>query len=100
MNDMIQHSQEVHKRIIESTENVKMEVLHKDNSSKRIECNDCDKSFSSKSNLRKHVESYHEGKTYGCGECSVICSYRKSVNRHCAAKGHDKELIYMFVDLP
>jgi len=100
MNDMIQHSQEVHKRIVESIENVKMEVLHKDNSSKRIKCSDCDKSFNQMSDMRKHVESYHEGKTYGCGECDAIFSYKHNANRHCVIKGHDKELIYMVVDLP
>jgi hypothetical protein len=103
--DMNQHCQEVHKRNNESIENVKMEVLHEDNLSKlnkrRNKCNDCGKTFKKRSGgLKKHIERFHEGKTYGCGVCEVICAYKRNVQRHCIDKGHDKNLIYVIVDLP
>ena len=89
-NDMNQHCQEVHKR--DSTDNVNMEVLHKSKSSKKSKCSVCDEMIPG-SNLRRHIERYHEGRTYGCGECGLICSYKDSIQRHCSSKGHDKELI-------
>ena len=100
MNDMSQHCQEVHKRDNDSTDNVKMEVLHKGKSSRKSKCSVCDEMITT-SNLRRHIERYHEGKTYGCGECGLVFSYKDSIQRHCSNKGHDKELIYItFVDLP
>jgi hypothetical protein len=97
MKDMNQHCQEVHKKNNDFTDNVKMEVLLKGKSSKKSKCNVCDEIIRT-SNLRRHTERFHEGKTYGCGECGLICSYKDSIQRHCCSKGHDKELIYMFVD--
>jgi len=100
MKDMSQHCHEVHKRNKGCTESIEMEGLQQDKLIKRLKCRDCDKRFNRTADLRKHIERWHEGKTYGCGECNVIFSYRNNVVRHCVVKGHDKELIYMFVDLP
>jgi len=63
-------------------------------------CGECGLSFKYKYSLRRHMRSVHEGKTYGCGECDEITAYRDGMARHCNISGHDKELIYVIVDLP
>ena len=72
---------EVPKRNESIKEDVKMEVMHKDNYSKQNnKCSACGKTFNHRSGgLKKHKERYHEGKTYGLGLCYVIYAYKHNI---------------------
>jgi hypothetical protein len=94
------HNQEVHKSKDESEVCTKMEVMNNNCLSKRNKCNECEESFHHVSSLRRHKRRFHEGKTYGCGVCDKIRAYRGSMLKHCNTSGHDKNLIYLIVDLP
>jgi len=110
----VQH-QEVNKRQKESEGCTKMDVLSNDilcgasfnhNHSLNThewrvhECQECDLSFKYKSSLRSHRRSVHEGKKYGCGVCDKILASRDGMRKHCSTSGHDRDLIYVVVDLP
>ena len=41
-------------------------------------CLNCGSQFSSKSNLRKHVESVHEGKKYPCDVCDYLATRKET----------------------
>ena len=94
-----QHLQEVHKMSNEESAGVKKKSKS-GISPRRFKCSDCDETFKRSSNMIRHKDRFHEGKTYGCGVCGHVCGYRSGVLGHCIAKGHDKNLIYMIVDFP
>ena len=45
-------------------------------------CNECDKTFKSKYNLRDHKLSYHEGFTYDCDQCTKQFKSTASLDEH------------------
>ena len=49
--------------------------------SDRHQCEQCDKSYKVKSELKKHQESVHKGLKYPCGECFEQLSSSQSLKR-------------------
>jgi len=46
-------------------------------------CNQCDKKFSQKSSLKKHIQTVHEKlKPYACDQCDLKFGEKCSLNRH------------------
>ena len=45
-------------------------------------CNDCDKKFSHKLGLYKHIKSVHEGAKYPCDECGHISTRKDHLHTH------------------
>ena len=45
-------------------------------------CNKCEKTFSHKPSLYKHIKSIHEGANYPCDECGNIFTQRENLIRH------------------
>jgi len=74
--------------------------VHECQTYKPFGCDECDLSYKYETSLRRHRESIHEGKTYGCGVCDKVAAYKDGLWRHCNSSGHDKDLMYVIVDLP
>ena len=50
---------------------------------KSLKCIDCDKVFSLKGNLKKHIDSAHEGKkSFKCNICDASFSQKGNLNLH------------------
>ena len=52
------------------------------NESGTFQCNQCNKQFSYRKGLRRHIKSFHEGLCYMCGECNKNFSQKESLNAH------------------
>lgn len=50
--------------------------------SSKKSCNQCDKSFSRTSDLKRHVLSYHEGRKFPCSQCGQIYSRKATMLEH------------------
>ena len=50
---------------------------------KLFKCETCERDFSCKENLKRHVKSVHENmKTYKCDYCDKYSNYRHHLTRH------------------
>ena len=52
----------------------------------KFQCPQCDKLFSHKWNVYKHIKSAHEGVKYACNECDHQVTDQSSLRRHIQAK--------------
>ena len=43
--------------------------MEEEKSKRKFQCNSCDKSFKKSSNLKRHIESVHDGIKYFCTMC-------------------------------
>lgn len=50
---------------------------------KMFKCDECDKMFSTKGNLKQHIKAVHNKiKDFKCEECDFVCSINGSLKRH------------------
>jgi len=54
-----------------------------------FDCNRCEKEFSDKSNLSRHIRSQHEGVTFACNLCDYKAKQSTNLNYHKKAKHSD-----------
>jgi len=52
------------------------------NDSSRFSCDQCDRDYSTKSNLQSHVHSKHEGRRYYCDECDYDAGATAKLSQH------------------
>ena len=48
----------------------------------KIQCQDCERTFSGRSGLWKHIKSEHEGVKYACNECDYQATTQSSLTVH------------------
>merc|ERR1711860_288716 len=48
----------------------------------KVQCDKCDKIFKTKSKLKRHTQSVHEGVKFPCKQCPEIYSYHDGLRRH------------------
>jgi len=56
------------------------------NSQSKFQCNKCDKTFSEKGNLKRHVKSLHEGVFYPCKACDYKATQTTHLKEHMKSK--------------
>ena len=49
---------------------------------KTEKCKECDREFSSKDHLKRHVQSVHEGVLFKCDLCPKTCTRKDKLYRH------------------
>ena len=75
------HLSFVHK--IEILVKEETEDLKQENNQKSHKCSICDNSFSRKFNLKKHIETVHDGKKpHKCSVCDYSCSRNARLKKH------------------
>ena len=45
-------------------------------------CNLCSRSFSRRSDVRRHINTAHRNETHACPQCNVVCSRKDALRRH------------------
>merc|ERR1712062_459710 len=61
-------------------------------SSMYYKCEYCEKTFSQAKNIKRHIQTVHEGrKDFNCGDCQQSFSTKQVLERHCKALGHNIE---------
>jgi len=58
----------------------------------RFKCDECDKDFSTKSNLRTHMKSHESSETHKCNQCGKILKRYRSLQTHILNSHSEKRL--------
>ena len=74
--------------------NSKKNEIHKDTQISKpiLSCESCNYKTTDRSNLKKHVQSIHEGKKEHCNECLYAASSKGNLKKHITNK-HAKMII-------
>ena len=80
------HLSIVHKLNVEIKQEPSFDILEKEieeSEKVSLQCEHCDKAFSTRSNLNKHVSSIHEEKKpFKCDVCDYSCSRKDALTKH------------------
>ena len=60
----------------------KKEIIEKESVSSVFQCEQCQKSFTSKCGLYGHARSVHEGVKYACDQCGYLATKQNHLTRH------------------
>ena len=83
------HLSIVHKENLEIKQEASCDILEKEIEEPEkvsLQCENCDKAFTTRSSLNRHVASIHEGKKpLKCDICGFSCSLNYNMKRHVAS---------------
>merc|ERR1711951_284177 len=66
----------------ETNEKAEACITSYSNESGLYKCNKCEKQFSVRSNMKRHIRSTHEGINYPCNICNQAFTSKFNVDRH------------------
>merc|ERR1712243_439896 len=71
--------------VAEDQEQIESKVTSYRNESEQYPCNKCDKKFSWRLSLNRHIKSAHEGLKYPCNDCDYKATQRGDLSKHIQA---------------